>query len=464
MRYFLAIDLGASSGRHMLGHIENERLVLEEMHRFPNGFVKRDGRMVWQLDRLWNEIVTGMRKCADAGKIPDSVSIDTWGVDYILMGPDGDMVDAPVSYRDHRTNGIEEEVYRLIGEQELYSRTGIQRQTFNTIFQLMAVKKTNPRLLENAADLFMFPDYLHYRLCGVKQTEYTIASTSGLLNPFTRDWDYDLIKRCGYPCRIFQKINPPSTVLGRLSKAVQEQVGYGCSVAVPASHDTGSAVMALPSPSDEVLYISSGTWSLMGTLRPEPDCSEQSRLHNFTNEGGYGNIRFQKNIMGLWMIQCVKKELHDEYSFAQLCKLAASEEIASLLDCNDQRFLSPESMTLEIQAACAETGQQVPQTPGEIAAVVYNSLAHLYAATAEEIEALTGRKYDEIYIVGGGANAGYLNELTARSTGRTVYAGPTEATAIGNVLAQMIALGDLPDLAAGHSIVKNSFDVKKFNI
>lgn len=465
--YYLAIDIGASSGRHILAHMEEGRLVLEEMHRFPNGMQEKDGELCWDFEALFREIKTGLKKCKEAGKIPVSVGVDTWGVDFVLLDEKDQVLGNTVGYRDMRTNGMDDEVYKIIPEDELYARTGIQKAIFNTVYQLMAVKQKHPEYLEQAKTYLMVPDYFHYLLSGIKSNEYTEGTTSQLIDPHTKEWDLELIERLGYPRDIFQQVKVPGTVLGDLSKEVQEEVGFNCKVVLPATHDTGSAVLAVPSNNPDTVYISSGTWSLMGVERMEADCSPESKAHNFTNEGGYQyRFRYLKNIMGLWMIQSVKKELKEEkgldLSFGELCEDASRQTISSLVDCNDDRFLAPKNMTKEVQAACAESGQAVPETPGEIASVIYNSLAKCYGDTIEEIQQMTGKTYDSISVVGGGANAEYLNELTAKYTGRTVFAGPTEATAIGNVMVQMMTAGELDSLTAARDCVFESFAVKTY--
>ena len=463
VRYYLAIDIGASSGRHILAHLEDGRMVLEEVHRFPNGMADQDGEKVWDVDELFAQIKAGMKKCGELGKIPVSVGIDTWGVDFVLLDREGRRLGNAVAYRDSRTKGMDQEVNRLISGEELYERTGIQKQPYNTIYQLMALKKRNPSLLEQAKKLLMMPDYFHWRLCGCAATEYTEATTGQLVSPKTKDWDYELIDRLGYPREIFQRIVPPGTVLGGLLPEIQKEVGYDCQVAVPASHDTGSAVIAVPGEGENVLYISSGTWSLMGTELLKADCSEESRRRNLTNEGGYDyRFRYLKNIRGLWMIQSVKKEIGQELSFGRNCEMAAGCDIKSIVDCNDDRFLAPDNMTGEVQSACRESGQQVPEGIAEVACVIYNSLAKCYAGTVEEISGITGQSYDRIHIVGGGSNAEYLNRLTARETKLPVYAGPAEATAIGNLAAQMMAMGDIPNLKEARACVRRSFEIKIF--
>ena len=460
-QYYLAIDIGASSGRHILGHMEDGKMVLEEIHRFPNGMREKDGHKCWDTEALFSAIVEGMKKCKEAGKIPVSMGIDTWAVDFVLLDKEDRMIGNAVGYRDSRTAGMDEKVYEIIPEESLYGRTGIQKQIFNTIYQLMAVKEQHPEALEQAESMLMIPEYFNFLLTGKKAAEYTNASTTQLVSPETKDWDYELIGMLGYPKRIFQKIEKPGTVLGSLTEELQREVGFDCKVILPATHDTGSAVMAVPTNEDNTIYISSGTWSLMGTELKEANCSAESKLHNFTNEGGYDyRFRYLKNIMGLWMIQSVRKELAPDQGFGEICEAASKTAITSLVDCNADRFLAPENMTEEVQAACRENGEQVPEGIAEVASVIYNSLAKCYAQTITEIEEMSGVTYDSIHVVGGGANAAYLNELTAKATGKTVYAGPTEATAIGNLTAQIIAAGELSDLQEARKCIFDSCEIK----
>lgn len=461
--YYLAVDIGASSGRHILGHLENGRMVLEEVHRFENGLTEKDGELCWNLEKLFEEIKAGMKKCAALGKIPVSMGIDTWAVDFVLLDENDQVIGNTVGYRDGRTAGMDEKVYEIIPEEQLYGRNGIQKQIFNTIYQLEAVKQKHPEYLERAARFLMVPDYFHYLLTGEAAVEYTNSTTTQLVSPKTNDWDWELIGLMGFPKRIFPQIIKPGTALGNLSGSVKEEVGFDCQVVVPATHDTASAVLAVPSNEEETLYISSGTWSLMGVERMEADCSEESRLLNFTNEGGYEyRFRYLKNIMGLWMIQSLKKECGGAYSFAELCSMAEKEDIASLVDCNDDRFLAPKSMAAAVQEFCRETGQQVPETLSQLACVIYNSLAECYRKTAEEIEGRTGAAYRGLHIVGGGSNADYLNRLTAKATQKTVYAGPTEGTAIGNMAVQMMYAGELESLRAARKCIFESNEIKVY--
>lgn len=465
-KYFLAVDIGASSGRHILGCVRNGRMELEEIYRFPNGMKSVDGQLCWDVEELFSHIKAGMKKCKEIGKIPVSMGIDTWAVDYVLLDEQDRIVGNTVGYRDSRTKGMDDLVYEEIPLEELYQRTGIQKQIFNTIYQFMAVKKQHPEYLETAKTMLMIPDYFHFRLTGVKKQEYTNATTTQLVNPRSNTWDYELIDRLGYPKAWFGPLSMPGTTVGGLTPEIEAEVGFSCQVVLPATHDTGSAVLAVPSNEWDVLYISSGTWSLMGTERMEADCSLESMKRNFTNEGGYEHrFRYLKNIMGLWMIQSVKKELAaagQDYSFGEICEMASKETISSLVDCNDDCFLAPESMIQAVKDFCEKEGQQVPETPAQLGAVIYNSLAKCYGETIEELEQVTGKHYGQVHIVGGGANADYLNRLTAKYTGRPVYAGPTEATAIGNLAAQMIEAGEYGSLAEARRGIFESFEIKRY--
>ncbi len=462
-KYYLAIDIGASSGRHMLGHMEDGKMILEEVYRFPNGFKDVGGEKVWDIDGLFAEIKTGMKRCKDLGKIPVSVGIDTWAVDFVLLDEQDERIGNAVCYRDERTLGMDEKVYEVIPQEKLYSSTGIQKQIFNSIYQLMAIKEKKPDQLKKAKSFLMIPDYLNFLLTGKKAQEYTNATTTQLVNPRTCDWDYELIKALGFPKEMFLPISMPGEILGGLKKEIAEELGLDCKVVLPATHDTGSAVVAVPSNDENTLYISSGTWSLMGTEILKADCSKEAMEKNFTNEGGYQKrYRFLKNIMGLWMIQSVKAEIGRELSYGTICDMASKSFIPSVVNANDNRFLAPKNMTKEVQRACEESGQQVPEGIAEVATVIYNSLARCYAITISELEEQTGKTFDTIHVVGGGANADYLNRLTAFATGRKLLAGPTEATAIGNLAVQMITAGVFSDLSAARACIRNSFEIKEY--
>ena len=463
-KYYLAIDIGASSGRHMLASMVNGKIQLEEVYRFPNGMDNKNGTLCWDVERLFTEIKNGLKKCKEIGKIPSYMGIDTWGVDYVLLDKDDKILGETVGYRDNRTNGMDAKVYETISLSALYERTGIQKQIFNTIYQLMAVKESHPEYLEQAKSILMIPDYFHFLLTGEKKNEYTNATTGQLVNAKTNEWDYELIDMLGYNKEMFQPVSMPGTVVGEFTKAIQEEVGFNCTVVLPATHDTGSAVLAVPTNDDNAIYISSGTWSLMGIERKEADCSMKSMQSNFTNEGGYDHrFRFLKNIMGLWMIQSVRHEYDDKYGFAEICQMAEeAKDFPSRVDANDECFLSPESMIEEVKDYCRRTGQKVPETLGEIATVIYTSLAECYAKTAKELEEMTGRTFSRIHVVGGGSNAGYLNELTARATGKEVHAGPGEATAIGNSTAQMLKAEEFKSIEEARTTIHESFGIKVY--
>lgn len=458
-KYFLAIDIGASSGRHLLGSVQDGKMVLEEVYRFPNGAIKKDGKLVWDDKALFSNIVEGLKKCKEIGKVPVSIGIDTWGVDYALLDDNDCLIGEVFSYRDERTIPAIDKVEEIIKQEELYERTGTQKQVYNTIYQLYSDKLT--KKIERAKTLLFTPCYFSFLLTGVKKNEYTIASTSGLLNAKTRDWDYQLIDKLGFDKNLFTPLCEPGSYLGQLKEEIANEVGFTASVYLPPTHDTASAVMAVPE-ENQPLYISSGTWSLMGIESKDACTTKQAKQMNFTNEGGYNrSIRFLKNIMGLWMIQCVKKEYNDKYSFLDFVTEAKKvRDFDSIVEVNDQSFFAPESMVQAIKDYCQKTKQKVPQTVGEIVLCIYTSLANSYKATIDSIEELTGKKFESIYIVGGGCQNVLLNELTAKATNRKVIAGPVEATATGNLISQMIAYGQVKNLFEGKELIKKSFDIK----
>ena len=478
MKYYLAIDIGASSGRHILGHVENGRMVLEEIYRFDNLQVHRNGHDCWDMENLWNGIIGGLKACGDLGKIPATVGIDTWGVDYVLLDENDKVLGDAVAYRDSRNEGMDNVVSKYISAEALYARTGIQKQPFNTIYQLMAQKLEAPEQVAAAKRLLMIPEYLNFLLTGVKKSEYTIASTSNLLDACKKDWDKELIEMLDLPVEIFGELCMPGESVGQLLPEIQDQVGFNTTVILPATHDTGSAFLAVPAKDDNAVYLSSGTWSLLGVENEVAITTPESHAANFTNEGGaWYRYRYLSNIMGLWMIQSVRRELNGvsyvvgkeqrqatgkKWSFPDLIAEAEKEEgFPSMVDVNASCFLAPESMIQAIKDECARTGQAVPETVGQIMQCVYTSLSVCYRDAIKALEGLTGKKYTSINIVGGGCQDGYLNRRTAQATGLTVFAGPVEGTAIGNLLVQMIAGGDLSDLAAARSAIRRSFEIKE---
>ena len=483
MRKHLAIDIGASSGRHILGWVEDGRIRLKEIYRFDNSQIVRDGHDCWDIQALARHVLLGCKAAADIGEIPETVGIDTWGVDFVLIDGRGLPIGDAVAYRDKRTDGMPEHVDSVIPFAELYSHTGIQKAIFNTIYQLAALKKECPEQLEKADRLLFIPDYLNLVLTGRQVNEYTDASTSSLVNARTCDWDREVIARLGLPDRIFKPLSMPGTVLGGFTDAVQGVVGYDAKVVLPACHDTGSAYLAVPARDDRAIYLSSGTWSIIGVENEEAIATPESCAANFSNEGGaWRRFRFLKNIMGLWMIQSIRRELNGvayvegkgggstatalagisdwergrKYSFADLESAArAAGDFPSVVDAADKRFFAPDSMTAAVCAACAESGQKTPSTVGELVQCVYSSLARSYAKEAKLLASITGKEYTTLNIVGGGSQDTYLNELTAKATGLEVVAGPTEGTAIGNLIVQMIVSGEFADLAeARRAIVR----------
>lgn len=462
-KYYLAIDIGASSGRHILGWVDKGKIRIEEIYRFENKLVKQNGHLCWDLDHLFYEVVEGLKKCKALDRIPESVGIDTWGIDFVLLDKNGSIIGNTVAYRDDRTKGMDKEVYKVISESELYGRNGIQKMLINTIYQLMAIKKETPKALEKAERFLMIPEYLNYRLTGVAMNEYTNATTTQLVNAKTQDWDFELLEMLGLPTKIFGELNMPKTLVGPLSREMAERVGFTTNVVLPATHDTGSAVMAVPTNSDDSIYLSSGTWSLMGIERLIPDCTEKSRQHNFTNEGGYHHrYRYLKNIMGMWMMQNLRREFKHKYTFEELYELAhIGRYFTSTVDVNDESFLAPDSMIKALQDYCEKTGQEKPETECELLYCVYKSLANCYAKTVAEIEEVTGRTYDTIHVVGGGCQDKFLDRLLVETTGKEIYAGPVEATAIGNIMAQMLRDKVFEDLKEARQVVAKSFDVKR---
>ena len=480
MNYYLAIDIGASSGRHILGHVENGKMVLEEMYRFDNLQVRKNGHDCWDMDNLWNGIMGGLKACGAAGKIPVTIGIDTWGVDYVLLEENDQVLGDAGAYRDSRNEGMDLEVSKFITPEALYARTGIQKQPFNTIYQLTAQKLEHPEQVVNAKRMLMVPEYLILLLTGVKNSEYTIASTGSLLDAHKKDWDRELIEMLGLPQDIFGELHMPGTVVGELLPRIQEEVGYNANVILVAAHDTGSAFLAVPAKDDNAVYLSSGTWSLLGVENEKAITTEASRQANFTNEGGaWYRYRYLSNIMGLWMIQSVRRELNGvsyvagkdnrvatgkKWSFPNLIAEAEKEEgFNAVVDVNAPCFLAPESMIQAIKDECARTAQPVPETVGQIMQCVYTSLSLCYRDAIHALEGLTGKHYTSINIVGGGCQDGYLNRRTAQATGLTVYAGPVEGTAIGNLLVQMIEAKEFENLQAARNSIRSSFEIKEVN-
>lgn len=457
---YLAVDIGASSGRHIIGTVEHGVMALHEVYRFENRLIEKNGHLCWDMEGLVQNVIEGLKAAHDAGYTPTTVGIDTWAVDFLLLDADGTPIGDPVAYRDGRTAAMREELEPILPFTKLYARTGIQYQSFNTVYQLCALKKEHPEQLAASEHFLMVPDYLNYRLTGVMANEYTNASTTALVGAISKDWDDEIINRLGLPRKIFGRISTPGTKLGNLSSAVKDYVGFDCTVVLPATHDTGSAFLAVPARDDKAVYLSSGTWSLLGMENDMPLTGPDSLKSGFTNEGGYnGKIRFLKNIMGMWMLQCIRNELEKRYSYAEMAQMAAeAPEVPWYVDVADNRFLAPKSMLSELQRAVIEQGGE-ELTLHQMLRLVNQSLARGYAESIADLEQLTGKRFDVINIVGGGSQNVTLDQMTADATGLRVVAGPTEGTALGNLMAQLISAGELADLAAARAVERASFDV-----
>lgn len=465
----LGIDLGASSGRAMLGTLEGKKLTIREIHRFLNEPVTLCGRFVWDMPRLFHEIKQALLKLSKSGETVDAIGIDTWGVDFGLLDKNGHLLSLPVHYRDARTNGIPEKVRAIIPDEELFARTGIAFNSFNTLYQLYAMKEEGDPALESAQDLLFLPDLLAYFLTGRKGTEYTIASTSQLLDPFKRDWDRELMEKLGIPAHIFGEVKLPGTVRGTLLPEIAKECGVAeIPVIAIGGHDTASAVAAVPAQEKDFAYISSGTWSLLGAEVQKPLCTEGVMKANYTNEGGVdGSIRLLKNIMGLWIIQECKREWDrrgSETSFGELVELSMqAPAFKAILDVDDPAFLAPGDMPARIQAYCAKSGQPVPEGKGEISRVIYESLALKYRWAIERLEEdMLKKPIEALHIVGGGSKNALLNRFTAEAIKRPVIAGPDEGTIIGNLLVQAQALGAISGIRELREVVENSFPTKTF--
>ena len=451
MNYYLAIDIGASSGRHILGYIDNSRLKLEEIHRFENYITNQNGTLVWDIEHLVNEVKKGIAKCKEISKIPCTVAIDTWGVDYVLLDEDKQEIMPVVSYRDSRTNAVVDEVESLVSPARLYAKTGIQKQNFNTIYQLYADKKSGR--LQNAKYFLMMPEYLSFKLTGVCKNEYTNATTTGLVNAKTKTWDNDILSALDLPSELFGALNTPSSLVGDLSADIQKAVGFNCAVLFAPSHDTASAVCACPMLDDD-LYISSGTWSLIGTEITQPILSDNARKLNFSNEGGIDyRFRFLKNYMGMWLFQNIRRNLNKSMTYDEMMTLAMNCGEYKYFDVNDRTLVAPDNMINAI-------GKQICSDDlGLILNSAYHSLAKSYSEAVSEIEAVTGKRFNAIHIVGGGCQDKYLNDLTRDYTGKSVTAGLIEATATGNIVSQIMHDKKI-SLATARDLIKNSFDIK----
>ncbi|GIO37004.1 rhamnulokinase [Paenibacillus antibioticophila] len=463
MTHHIAVDIGASSGRLVLGTLQDGKVRLKEIHRFANGFQERDGSCFWDIDYLFGEIITGLAQAKAEGIGQCTLGIDTWAVDYVLLDQAGHRIQEVYAYRDRRTEQAMQRLAEFIPPEDVYSKTGIQQLKFNTLYQLFVHDREE---LSRTDSILMVPDYLYYLLTGKKGNETTNASTMQLLNLDTRDFDIELLELLGLRKEQFPGLIEPGTELGTLHPELIEQYDLPeCRVIVAATHDTASAVLGVPAAKGRhAAYLSSGTWSLLGVELTQPLNDAKAMAANYTNEwGAYGTFRFLKNIMGLWLIQEVRRLDGNRYSFAELADLAAAAEpFRSLIPCNHDRFLNPEHMIEEIQKACEQYGEFVPESIGQVARCIFDSLALSYRSYLEELEQLTGESLDILQIVGGGANNKLLCQLTANVLGRDVSAGPTESTALGNLAVQMISSDVLPDIAEAREVISNSFDIKYY--
>ncbi|MEP7200901.1 MAG: rhamnulokinase family protein, partial [Chloroflexota bacterium] len=477
----LAFDLGAESGRAMLGRFDGARLSLHELHRFANGAVRVRDSLHWDVLRLFGDIKHGLTLASQHAIT--SIGLDAWGVDFALLDRDDHLIGNPFHYRDRRTDGMMLEAFRVVPRPEIFAQTGVQFMPINTLYQLLAMSRAQSPALQSAATLLMMPDLFNFWLTGRKVSEFTIASTTQCYNPRERRWATTLLERLHIPSHIMPEIVPPATTLGALLPSVAAETGlHSVHVIAPACHDTAAAVAAVPTPQADFAYISSGTWSLMGVEVAAPIITAASLAHNFTNEGGIpavrtagtfgGTFRFLKNIMGLWLVQECRRAWARAnvgagsprpYKYDELTRLAAAAPpLVSLIDPDDERFLHPDDMPAAIRAYCAQSQQAVPDDHGAVVRCALESLALKYRWTLERIEEMVGRRVNAIHIVGGGAQNRLLCQWTADATGRLVMAGPSEATAIGNIVVQLIARGQLASLAEGRGLVRRSFDLTTY--
>jgi len=471
---YLAVDLGASSGRHVAGRFDGQRLMLDDVHRFENGPVHAGGHMYWDMLRLWTEIRAGLRAASTRyGGAVQSVAVDTWGVDFALLGRGDELLGNPYHYRDPRTVGLMEATFQSVSREEIFAATGLQFMELNSLFQLVAMQRSNSPLLEMAQSLLMMPDLFHWLLCGEKANEQTNATTTQFYDPRARDWARPLLEKLNIPTAMLGTIVPPGTTLGALRSEVADFTGLaGAKVVLPGTHDTASAVVAVPlagepSQQPDACYISSGTWSLMGVEVPEPVINDQCRELNFTNEGGVGGTtRLLKNIAGLWLVQeCrrIWKQAGRDYSWDELVALAdAAPPLVSLVDPDHPGFVAPADMPEAIRQYCRDTSQPVPESEGATIRCVLESLALRYRLVLGLLEQLTGGRIETIHIVGGGTQNTRLCQMAADATARRVLAGPVEATAIGNLMVQAVAAGQIGSIAQARQVVRHSFPLAEY--
>ena len=459
----LAADLGASGGRVMAATLENSIISLQEIHRFPNQFEDSEQGAVWDVDQLFDNICQGIRRARHLN--PESIGVDTWGVDYVVVDQLGQRVALAYAYRDPRTNGMIQKVAGEMPLTDIYQRTGIEFMELNTLYQLYAQQQQMPETLEPAHTLLFSPDYYHFRLCGKACNETSIASTSQMLNAFTGEWDPELLKVLGISPELFSSRVSEGTVLGSLKPELASTLGIdNLKVVTPAGHDTACAIAAVPVTQKNWAFISSGTWSVMGVERSKPLINSATQSMNMTNERGVGNtFRLQKNLTGLWLIQCVQKELAEPMSFAELAEQArAANPFESLINPNDPCFSNPGNMTEAIQNYCRKTEQPVPDTPGALARCIFESLACSYRQVKMQLESVSNEAIEHLYLIGGGTYNEFLNQLTADACNTRVFAGPSEASALGNALTQFIGVGAIESIKEARRIVANSFTIREY--
>lgn len=459
----ISVDIGASSGRLVIGDLKEDKLQIKEIHRFANGFLNKAGTLYWDVDHLLHEILAGLQIAKKSGHEQCTLGIDTWAVDYVLLNEEGKRIKEVVSYRDQRTKHTIDKVTKTMTKRNIYHKTGIQFLPFNTFYQLYEEEED---ILSETKQILLVPDYLNYCLTGKAFMEVTNGSSTQLLNVSEREFDEDLLQKIGIGRDQFPQLVEPGHTLGMINNEWFPKFDLPeCLVINVASHDTASAVVATPSNIDHWAYLSSGTWSLLGIETKQPIINSHALDKNYTNEwGAYHTYRFLKNIMGMWIIQEVRRNLSVDYNFGQLVELAQEvKPFQQYINFNDDRFLHPSNMIEEIKSYCRETNQAIPTTPGELAACVYNNLAIIYATALEELENITDKEIQRLYIVGGGGQNELLNQLTANISNKEVHVGPTEATAIGNILIQLITVGKLANLEEGRQLLIDSFEITTYD-
>ncbi len=462
-QHYLALDLGAESGRAIIGTLSDGVLTLTEPHRFQNTPVKTPSGLHWAVPALWQEIKNGIRRAAQIAPL-QSIGLDTWGVDFALLDKDSNLLGNPYHYRDTRTNGMLEEAFRRVPREQIFAQTGIQFLPINTLYQLLAMVIARDPQLESAQTFLTIPDLFNHWLSGSVCCEFTNATTTQCFHPLSRGWAFPLLEALGIPTHIFPPTCEPGTHLGRLLPATAKETGAGpISVIAPACHDTGSAVVAVPASTADFAWLSSGTWSILGAEVDQPVLNEKALAYNLTNEGGvFGTWRLSKNIMGLWLVQECRREWGLTYD--ELTRLAAeARPFLAVIDPDRGEFLHPGNMPEKIRRSCAETGQPVPEAQGEVIRVILESLALKYRYVLARLEEVAGKRLDPLHIIGGGVNNHLLNQFTADATGRTVIAGPVEATAIGNILMQALTLGELDSLRQARRLVRHSFGAEEYH-